>query len=102
MTISGITFPSGACQKQLLQEIYSEARVEPSSVAYVECHGTGTKAGDKQEINAVCEHFCEGRKEPLWIGATKSNMGHPEAASGKAMLVPNNLELLNYFTLFSI
>ena len=28
MTISGITFPSGASQKQLLQEIYSEARVE--------------------------------------------------------------------------
>ena len=33
MTISGITFPSGACQKQLLQEIYSEARVEDIPLA---------------------------------------------------------------------
>ncbi len=39
----GITFPSGACQKRLIQEVYAEVNVNPADVAYVEAHGTGTK-----------------------------------------------------------
>ena len=46
MTISGITFPSGACQKQLLQEIYSEARVEDIPLAgYPPLYGMMTISG---------------------------------------------------------
>lgn len=41
----GVTFPSGAVQKNLLQEVYSLAGVSPSDVSYVEAHGTGTKVG---------------------------------------------------------
>ena len=62
--------------------MYSEARVDPTSVAYVEAHGTGTKAGDTPEINSIVDVFCKGRQGPLMIGSTKSNMGHPEPASG--------------------
>jgi fatty acid synthase len=79
----GITFPSGAIQKRLLQTVYSEAGVNPAHVAYVEAHGTGTKAGDPQELNSITEVFCtKERQGPLLIGSTKSNMGHPEPASG--------------------
>lgn len=39
----GVTFPSGAVQKNLLQEVYSLAGVSPTDVSYVEAHGTGTK-----------------------------------------------------------
>lgn len=39
----GITFPSGAVQRQLLEEVYSHAGVSPLDVSYVEAHGTGTK-----------------------------------------------------------
>lgn len=39
----GITFPSGAIQKKLIQETYAEVSVNPADVAYVEAHGTGTK-----------------------------------------------------------
>ena len=61
--------------------------MSPSQVAYVEAHGTGTKAGDPQEINSVTDVFCcNGRKGPLLIGSTKSNMGHPEPASGECGL----------------
>lgn len=42
--------------------------------------------GDPQEINAITEVFCSKRKQPLLIGSTKSNMGHPEPASGVAAL----------------
>lgn len=37
----GITFPSGESQKDLLTECYEECGIEPSSVTYVEAHGTG-------------------------------------------------------------
>ncbi|CAC5370812.1 FASN [Mytilus coruscus] len=80
----GITFPSGSIQKQLLNEVYSEACIDPTSVEYVEAHGTGTKAGDPQELNAICDVFCKDRSTPLLIGSIKSNMGHPEPASGLA------------------
>ncbi|XP_069122700.1 fatty acid synthase-like [Argopecten irradians] len=80
----GITFPSGAVQKLLIEAVYSEACVCPSTVAYVEAHGTGTKAGDPQELNTITDVFCKGRDAPLPIGSVKSNMGHAEPASGLA------------------
>ena len=54
----------------------------------MEAHGTGTKAGDPQELNTVADVFCgNGRKGPLLIGSTKSNMGHPEPASGRCLVI---------------
>uniref|UniRef100_A0A0N4ZTR7 Fatty acid synthase n=1 Tax=Parastrongyloides trichosuri TaxID=131310 RepID=A0A0N4ZTR7_PARTI len=80
----GITFPSGERQAALLEEVYKEANVDPNSVTYVECHGTGTKVGDPQEVNAICNVFCSNRTldNPLLVGSIKSNMGHAEPASG--------------------
>ena len=83
--LSGVTYPSGAVQKELLDQVYAEAKINPSEVAYVEAHGTGTKAGDPEELNAITSVFCDGRAPemgPLLIGSVKSNMGHPEPASG--------------------
>lgn len=84
--IAGVTYPSGAIQKELLQQVYSEAKINPADVSYVEAHGTGTKAGDPEEANAITDVFCKGRSadSPLLIGSVKSNMGHPEPASGLA------------------
>lgn len=78
----GITFPSGGMQNKLIKEVYAEAGVDLSEVAYVEAHGTGTKVGDPQEVNSIAEAFCKNRKSPLLIGSVKSNMGHSEPASG--------------------
>ena len=39
----GVTFPSGAVQRQLLEEVYQHAGVSPLDVSYIEAHGTGTK-----------------------------------------------------------
>ncbi|KAL4239386.1 hypothetical protein ACF0H5_000203 [Mactra antiquata] len=80
----GITFPSGDIQKRLLHEVYSEACIDPSQISYIEAHGTGTKAGDPQEVNTITDVFCKHRNTPLLIGSVKSNMGHSEPASGLA------------------
>ncbi|KAH9378412.1 hypothetical protein HPB48_022388 [Haemaphysalis longicornis] len=81
--ILGITYPSGKTQGMLLRDIYAEANVDPRKVGYIEAHGTGTKAGDTQELGAISGFFCKpGRERPLKVGSVKSNVGHAEAASG--------------------
>ena len=78
----GITFPSSVMQGVLLKEFYDEIGIPPTVLDYIEAHGTGTKVGDPEEINALDKVLCTGRSEPLWMGAIKSNLGHAEPASG--------------------
>ncbi|XP_029454886.1 fatty acid synthase [Rhinatrema bivittatum] len=89
----GVTFPSGEVQQQLVASLYREAGIQPAEVEYVEAHGTGTKVGDPQEVNGIVDVFCVADREPLLIGSTKSNMGHPEPASGLAALAKVILSL---------
>lgn len=44
------------------------------------------QVGDPQELNGITRSLCASRQDPLLIGSTKSNMGHPEPASGLAAL----------------
>ncbi|XP_022831505.1 fatty acid synthase [Spodoptera litura] len=78
----GITYPAGHIQKLLLREFYEECSIPPSILEFVEAHGTGTRVGDPEELLAIDEIFCTGRKAPLLIGSVKSNLGHSEPASG--------------------
>uniref|UniRef100_UPI00398F77C5 fatty acid synthase n=1 Tax=Pristiophorus japonicus TaxID=55135 RepID=UPI00398F77C5 len=89
----GVTFPSGEMQQKLIQSVYEEAGVSPADVEYVEAHGTGTKVGDPQELNGIVNVFCPFDRKPLLLGSTKSNMGHPEPASGLAALAKVVLSL---------
>ncbi|XP_072763054.1 fatty acid synthase-like [Anoplolepis gracilipes] len=82
----GITFPSMHTQSILLKECYEECGVLPSSLDYFEAHGTATRAGDPEEINAIHKVLCKNRKTPLLIGSIKSNLGHCESASGFAQI----------------
>ncbi|XP_037571297.2 LOW QUALITY PROTEIN: fatty acid synthase-like [Dermacentor silvarum] len=79
----GVTFPSTWLHEQLLRDAYAEVNIDPRNVVYVETHGTGTKAGDPQELRALSAALCEpGREKPLKVGSVKSNMGHAESAAG--------------------
>lgn len=64
------------------------AGIEPHEIGYIEAHGTGTVAGDGQELGAIDDWYgrAAGRTcdAPLLIGSVKSNMGHCEGASGLA------------------
>ncbi|KFQ45994.1 Fatty acid synthase [Nestor notabilis] len=82
----GVTFPSGEMQQRLVSSLYRECGIKLEEVEYVEAHGTGTKVGDPQEINGIVKMFHQCERAPLLIGSTKSNMGHPEPASGLAAL----------------
>ncbi|XP_076014659.1 fatty acid synthase [Genypterus blacodes] len=89
----GVTFPSGEMQQRLIRSLYQEVNISTDQVEYVEAHGTGTKVGDPQEVNGIASVFCQSKREPLLIGSTKSNMGHPEPASGLSALAKVVLSL---------
>ncbi|XP_040386345.1 fatty acid synthase [Cygnus olor] len=89
----GVTFPSGDMQRQLVSSLHRECGIKPGDIEYVETHGTGTKVGDPQEVNGIADLFCQCEREPLLIGSAKSNMGHPEPASGLAALAKVVLSL---------
>lgn len=50
-------FPSVKGQANLMQRAYEDAGVPVSQTAYIECHGTGTVAGDAVEAGAVAKVF---------------------------------------------
>lgn len=85
----GITMPSAAAQLSNIRAVYNEAGLSIDQTAYVECHGTGTPAGDPKESFAVSQAFCEDRNanEPILIGSLKPNIGHLEGAAGVAGLI---------------
>lgn len=83
----GITYPSGETQRMLFEEFYEECKVAPNDLSFMEAHGTGTKVGDPEEVNAIDEIFCKTRKTPLPLGSVKSNIGHTEPSSGLCSII---------------
>ncbi|KAJ4025085.1 Highly reducing polyketide synthase gpy1 [Fusarium irregulare] len=85
-----ITEPSGSAQRNTILQAYAQAGIKSfSETGYFECHGTGTPVGDCIELGAVGAVFSESHKsqDPLWVGSTKPNVGHSEAASGLSSLM---------------
>ncbi|XP_023313028.1 fatty acid synthase-like [Anoplophora glabripennis] len=71
----------------LLSDFYRDCDVDRFSLSFLEAHGTGTKAGDPQECDAIDSILVSGRKKPLLIGSLKSNMGHTEATVGLCSII---------------
>ncbi|KAH8842863.1 Type I Iterative PKS [Pyricularia oryzae] len=78
-----ITLPDPRAQQQLYRRVVNSAGLQPKDISYIECHGTGTQAGDPNEINGLRSLFGDGHREKkLYIGSVKGNIGHAEAAAG--------------------
>ncbi|KAH8646188.1 putative polyketide synthase [Xylariales sp. PMI_506] len=87
-----ITHPHAGAQAYLTRQLVRDAGINPLDVSFVEMHGTGTQAGDAQEIQSVTDVFApltrrRNQKQPLYIGAVKSNIGHGESVAGGAALI---------------
>ncbi len=91
----GISMPSGDAQKALIQQVCEKYSVDPKSISYVECHGTGTAIGDPTEAGAIGATYGAGRTavDPVIIGTIKSNLGHMEAGAGVAGVIKAALTL---------
>ncbi|KAE9364958.1 putative polyketide synthase [Stipitochalara longipes BDJ] len=87
-----ITHPHAGHQAYLGNLVTKRAGIDPLDVSFVEMHGTGTQAGDTEEIQSVTNVFSPAKKRrnsknPLYIGAVKANVGHSEAAAGVTALL---------------
>jgi len=62
-----------------------DAGVEPSQIAYVNLHGTSTMLNDRIETNAL-KLALNSNAHQIPMSGTKSQIGHPQGASGAAGL----------------
>jgi polyketide synthase PksN len=93
---NSLTSPNLKAQAEVLVKAYSRAGIDPSSVGFIEAHGTGTALGDPIEINGLKKAFRQlyqdhqlpqPEKPHCYIGSVKTNIGHLELASGMAGLL---------------
>ncbi|KAH3574576.1 hypothetical protein KXV22_000413 [Aspergillus fumigatus] len=83
-----ITHPHSPTQEDLFRTLLKKTRIHPHEITVVETHGTGTQAGDPNELVSIRGAFCKGRDPAnlLHFTSIKANIGHCEAASGGAAL----------------
>ncbi|MEV6428497.1 polyketide synthase Pks13 [Nocardia sp. NPDC051463] len=85
---NGLLAPNPDAQADVLRRAYRDAGIAPSTVDYIEAHGTGTLLGDPIEADALGRVVGRGREDdkPALLGSAKSNFGHLESGAGAASL----------------
>lgn len=82
-TTKFILAPDAEGQIRSYEDAYKDG-VSPN-IDYIECHATGTMAGDVVEIDSITRFFRERGCDPL-LGALKGNTGHFFTASSHAAI----------------
>ena len=82
--------PSKEAVIMSLRRAFQDAGISPSSVSFVETHGSGNPIEDQIESEALIEVF-NGQKPICAVGSVKPNIGHTGAAAGLASLVRTSL-----------
>ena len=89
---ASFTAPSVSGQVAVYEAALKRAGVQPSSIGFIETHGTATPLGDPIEVLSLkrCYHD-SGAPDELGktcaIGSVKSNIGHAIHAAGLASLI---------------
>ncbi|MFK8002933.1 MAG: beta-ketoacyl-ACP synthase II [Polyangiales bacterium] len=73
--------PNHEGAQRSMRECLQDAKIDPTSVGYVNAHGTSTPAGDAGELTAVRKVFGDHATD-LSISSTKSSTGHLLGAAG--------------------
>jgi len=89
--------PNTAGQLYAMRAAYRQAKLSPSQVDYIECHATGTPAGDPVEVDSLKTLWGErGWTEgQCSLGSVKSNVGHLLTAAGAAGMMKVLLSFQN-------
>ncbi|KAI1865108.1 hypothetical protein JX265_008155 [Neoarthrinium moseri] len=91
----GRTPGNAEAQISNINSLYQRAGLGVDKTAFVECHGTGTQAGDWRELKAVSTSLCRQRSvdKPIYVGSVKPNIGHLEGCAGVAGLIKGVLSI---------
>ncbi|WP_435103187.1 SDR family NAD(P)-dependent oxidoreductase [Arhodomonas sp. AD133] len=101
--VQSLTAPNPTRQADVIARAIRRAGVSPSTIGYIEAHGTGTALGDPVEIRGLRRAFTaveprDDAEPSCSVGSVKSNIGHLEAAAGIAGLI-KALLCMRYATL---
>ena len=88
----GFFAPSLEGQKEVIRSAWDFANIDPSTIEYIEAHGTGTKVGDPIEFEALKQAF-GSQDDNVLLGSVKGNIGHLHAAAGIAGFIKVVLSL---------
>lgn len=91
----GYTAPSVNGETNAIKIALAKSEVNPSSIKYIETHGTGTILGDPIEIEALNTAYKGVKNNSCAIGAVKPNIGHLDSASGIAGFIKTAMILKN-------
>ena len=87
----GYMAPSTKAQQRAITQSLERAGVSASEISYVEAAANGSPLGDALEVSTLNKVF-RGSPE-IAVGTVKSNLGHPEAASGMPQISKVILQL---------
>lgn len=74
--------PNGEGAQRAMRLALQDAKLDISSVDYINAHATSTPTGDVQEVKAIQSLFGNRIREGLWVSSTKSMTGHLLGAAG--------------------
>ncbi|GMU08967.1 SDR family NAD(P)-dependent oxidoreductase [Corallococcus caeni] len=83
---SSANVPRAEGQVAAMEACYAAAGVEPSSIQYIEAHGTATPAGDTTELQSIGRVF-GGKRKGLQLASVKALIGHVGWAAGAASVI---------------
>jgi len=86
--------PEGAGAALAMERALRMAGLEPSEIAYINCHGTATKPNDSSESSAMRAVFGEGVRE-IPISSSKPFFGHTLGGAGTVEAVVTLLAMKN-------
>ncbi|MEU9084441.1 aminotransferase class I/II-fold pyridoxal phosphate-dependent enzyme [Streptomyces sp. NPDC048357] len=90
----GPLVPTAEGQLRAMRRAYDDAGVAPSSVGFIEAHGTGTTTGDRAEVEALRRlrtEYPDDDPSLSYLGSGKALIGHSLSAAGIAGLIKTAL-----------
>jgi len=94
-TKAGYAAPSVDGQARVITAALAVGGIDPSTIGYVEAHGTATQVGDPIEVAALTQALRTDDRGAgsCALGSVKANIGHLDAAAGAAGLMRAALAL---------
>ncbi|MET9973172.1 polyketide synthase, partial [Streptomyces sp. NPDC006356] len=91
---AGPLTPSAEGQLRAMRGAFDDAGLPPAAASFIEAHGTGTRVGDRAEVEALRRLRTEGGdRDPgvCYLSSGKALIGHSLSAAGIAGLIKTAL-----------